>query len=71
MRFDPAIWKSLPGGEAFDYYMSNVFDRALRFRQACDAERIPFNVCGGMAVMAWPCRTLRMGLRAPTIRGRG
>lgn len=53
MRFDPAIWKSLPGGEAFDYYMSTVFDRALRFRQACDAERIPFNVCGGMAVMAW------------------
>jgi hypothetical protein len=53
MRFDPAVWKSLPGGEAFDYYMSTVFDRARRFREACDAEGIPFNVCGGMAVMAW------------------
>jgi hypothetical protein len=53
MRFDPAVWRSLSGGEAFDYYMSTVFDRARRFREACDAERITFNVCGGMAVMAW------------------
>ena len=53
MRFDPAVRKSLPGGEAFDYYMSTVFDRARRFREACDAEGISFNVCGGMAVMAW------------------
>jgi hypothetical protein len=53
MRFDPAVWKSLPGAEGWDYWMTAVHDRARRFAEACHAEGIPFNVCGGMAVMAW------------------
>ena len=53
MRFDRAVWSSLPGIMAAGYMQELLHDRANRFTSALDAAGIPYAVCGGMAVMAW------------------
>ncbi|MBU3728027.1 MAG: hypothetical protein FGM37_02110 [Phycisphaerales bacterium] len=53
MRFDRAVWSSMPGVEAAGYWMACVVDRARRFCSALDAAGVPYAVCGGLSVMAW------------------
>ena len=53
MRFDRAVWSSMPGIERAGYWMACVFDRARRFCAALDAADVPYAICGGMSVMAW------------------
>ena len=53
MRFDQAVWESMPIIERMGYTMSCILDRAQRFCAALDAAGVPYAVCGGMSVMAW------------------
>lgn len=53
MRFDQAVWESMPIIERMGYTMSCILDRAQRFSAALRAANIPHAVCGGLSVMAW------------------
>jgi hypothetical protein len=53
MRFDRAVWSSMPGILAAGYMQQLLHDRVHRFTSALDAAGIPYGVCGGMAVIAW------------------
>ncbi len=53
MRFDYAVWKSLPGILGLGYFMQTLHSRVERFTAALDAAGIPYAVCGGFAVIAW------------------
>ena len=53
MRFDYAVWKSLPGILGLGYFMQTLHSRVERFTAALDAAGIPYGVCGGFAVIAW------------------
>lgn len=53
MRFDQTVWERLPGIMAAGYMQELLFSRADRFTRALDEARIPYAVCGGMAVIAW------------------
>jgi hypothetical protein len=41
MRFDYAVWKSLPGILGLGYFMQTLHSRAERFTAALDAAGIP------------------------------
>jgi hypothetical protein len=53
MRFDRAVWSSMPGILAAGYMQQLLLSRAERFTRALDDAGVPYAVCGGMAVMAW------------------